>query len=487
MRTPFRFASLVLLGSLFVVNVYRAASQSITHDEALTYLWFVAKPWAEVFTTYDANHHVLFTILCKVAVSAFGPSEFVMRLPTLLACLVYFWAMFRLCEAVFGIGWRLFLAVAALSLHPLILDFLSAARGYGLALAFFTLGLVALLRFLRNPAEAAANRWLVVWPGLILALAVCSNLIYLVPVTGAILTSLSIYWLDRHRSPLPPESGLLALPAVARLLIAPFLTLCWLVLIFPLSAASPDHFYYGAHSWRELSESLAVVSFLSNPAYALLPNTMWLQYAIDAGIAIALLGLGLIAFRNWRRADAAGVELLLLAGTTFASLVAITGGFAIAGIALPVGRTLVYWIFLLTFAGLLVIRFAPGPRWVSWLLAVPMLVVLAQYALEWRTTFYGDWLFHRDFRSIISYISKDHSRLGAKPVIVAGSWEMAAPLNYYRETRNLNWMAPMERETDPPEASYWIFAVQDAAQVEKRGLKTVWKDPLSGTVLAVRP
>ena len=36
-RQPFRIATIALLVSIFAVNMYRAARQSITHDEAVTY------------------------------------------------------------------------------------------------------------------------------------------------------------------------------------------------------------------------------------------------------------------------------------------------------------------------------------------------------------------------------------------------------------------------------------------------------------------
>jgi len=36
-RQVFRIATMALLGLIFLTNIYRAATQSITHDEAVTY------------------------------------------------------------------------------------------------------------------------------------------------------------------------------------------------------------------------------------------------------------------------------------------------------------------------------------------------------------------------------------------------------------------------------------------------------------------
>ena len=65
----------LLLAMLGVVNVYRARTQSITYDEAVTYDAFVVGPMSHAFTGYNANNHVLFTILAKLTTGAIGTSE----------------------------------------------------------------------------------------------------------------------------------------------------------------------------------------------------------------------------------------------------------------------------------------------------------------------------------------------------------------------------------------------------------------------------
>src|SRR5215211_593620 len=89
-RALLRSIAVALLAGLFVANVYRAATQSLTIDEAFTYQLYLAKNLRAILTDYDANNHVLFTLLAKISVSLFGTSEFAIRLPTLLGGLVYF-------------------------------------------------------------------------------------------------------------------------------------------------------------------------------------------------------------------------------------------------------------------------------------------------------------------------------------------------------------------------------------------------------------
>jgi hypothetical protein len=53
------------LAGLFAVNIYRAWSQSIAHDEAYTYQAYLSGTFANLFDYYDANHHFLYTVLAS--------------------------------------------------------------------------------------------------------------------------------------------------------------------------------------------------------------------------------------------------------------------------------------------------------------------------------------------------------------------------------------------------------------------------------------
>jgi hypothetical protein len=52
----------------FALCVYRAATQGIVHDEALTFNWFPSPE--RTLGQFDANNHVLNTLLIKLAISA---------------------------------------------------------------------------------------------------------------------------------------------------------------------------------------------------------------------------------------------------------------------------------------------------------------------------------------------------------------------------------------------------------------------------------
>jgi hypothetical protein len=118
------------------VCCYRAVHQSIIVDEATTYNRFISGPWLKLFGRYDANNHILSSIMVKLSVTLGGLSPFKLRLPSLIAgfflTVGVFWLLRRI--EFWPLRWAAF---ALVCLHPLLLDFSIAARGYSLSLAFF--------------------------------------------------------------------------------------------------------------------------------------------------------------------------------------------------------------------------------------------------------------------------------------------------------------------------------------------------------------
>ena len=91
-------------------------------------------------------------------------------------------------------GWYLLLAAALLALNPYLLDYESAARGYGMAVAFLMLALWEMLEWLREPGTRA-----MVLAGIALGLSVAANLVLAPPVAGMALMFLWAVW-SQHKS-----------------------------------------------------------------------------------------------------------------------------------------------------------------------------------------------------------------------------------------------------------------------------------------------
>ena len=75
--------------------ITRAAVQSITIDEANTYMFFVSR---HLYLWYAANNHILNSTLMYGFTRMFGLSQFTARLPALLGAAFYISAAYRLCR-----------------------------------------------------------------------------------------------------------------------------------------------------------------------------------------------------------------------------------------------------------------------------------------------------------------------------------------------------------------------------------------------------
>ena len=138
--------SVVVLMFLFVSVTLRAGRQGITGDEAYNWALFLKGALNHVFlANYDANNHVLYTALAWLSIHWLGLNEFNLRIPTIAAAAIFFITTHRISSLFFGNRpWHL-LSTIILAGNPYVLDFFTVARGYGLALAFFSLALLNVL------------------------------------------------------------------------------------------------------------------------------------------------------------------------------------------------------------------------------------------------------------------------------------------------------------------------------------------------------
>ncbi|MEO8370856.1 MAG: glycosyltransferase family 39 protein, partial [Candidatus Solibacter sp.] len=147
---PTSFASIKAarwyLAVLVAMNVVRAMTVSVTPGEASNYAGFVAPSWAEALSHFDVNNHVLNTLLVRISTSRFHLTELSLRLPSLLAGVLYLWVVYRLARRWFGRGAGFLAVVGLMTLNPMVVDACSEARGYGMALAAWLLALDLILQ-----------------------------------------------------------------------------------------------------------------------------------------------------------------------------------------------------------------------------------------------------------------------------------------------------------------------------------------------------
>ena len=465
-----------LIGSFLAVvaaaTVYRATTQGIVHDEAVTYLMFVAGPVEHVFTSYTANNHVLFTLAANATTHLLGVTELTLRLPSVIAALVYIVVAALLARRVSSTRLVCILTLCTLTLNPLVFDFLSAARGYGLALSLFALALLE--------SSRERPRWTLA--SLALGGSICANLAFAFPAVALWITA----------------SAVALKSAIAAVSVRMLLMRFWLpgiataaaLLTLPLSRTTLGTFFFGAESLVETARSIVRLSVQHHPTWW--TRTMlagWTETAlvwIALGVAIAASCAAVLQLLRVRSlVGSTGAHPLLLFGGTLACTIALlVFAHTWMGVLYPKERTGLYFVPLvvLTLAGAAGRARVRAVRWgAGGALAMLTLTAVEQFTVS----SYGQWRYDAGSRQIAELISS-RAADRSQPTRVAATQHLYQPaLEFYRVTRFRDRLAPVADGFDPASANHFDLVVvnaQDAARVADR-CRQLYVNPLSGTEL----
>jgi hypothetical protein len=468
--TPSRALEWVLIGFVLTINVYRAATQSITHDEALTYLLFMRGNLFDVFAYTGNQNHVLQALLSKLVISILPTNPFTLRLPVLAAATLYCVAAAKISNRLFDNGWVALASVALLTLNPYVLDFLSAARGYGLMLGFVLLATYLLLPGMHSDRTRAIA-------GVLLGLAVAATTVSIFPMIG-ILVACAVYPMLSAKSMTGVKDATI-LGIVAALVALP-------TLANQMYHARRGDYYIGAESIPVWFASLVYASARHlEPSIRMLSELTTGELIGVAGLAAVLalvVGIAISRTKQWSarpREDALIWLVLVMVGMTAVALAV----HFVFRLRYPQGRTALYWIPFITLAAMVAFDSTPKNlvlRLTGWMVIT---FVLATYVVGIQVRSYADWDFDASDDAIMTRIVADHAAR-SESVTVGGSWQLEPSVNFYRITRKLDWMFPMERRVPSPGYDYYVLLSRDRIFVDRLGLRVLFADPRTGTTLA---
>jgi hypothetical protein len=519
-KTGFRAAALVLLAALSATNFYRAATQSMVHDEALTWDLYLAGPASAIFQFYSPNHHFLATILFRISTTFFGNSELAMRLPAVLAGAWFFWTVFQLCGLVFGEGWWFLLGCAVLTLNPILLDFLVAARGYGLAMAGLFWALFQMLAWFQEsgfngrshaiPEQQLRKRF---WKAALgCSIAVAANLTLLFPAAVLAVAFCVLVLRSRENAapavaPVPPASsktrkkGKKPRPEAARQQTSSYALLLHFVvpvialaiaflLAAPIDLARSQDFYAGTATAKESLRNLVDVSFAYGPSDGALHGIeqIWSKLALIFLPVMALAGLFIVSLtaRPWRSMVALATWLASL--TVVGSAILLLAVHLLTGLPYPVDRTGIYFVPLASLAALGLARMLTETsglrRWTGIATAIVLGSFALEFAAQWNVNSFLVWRYDADTKRIFEMLQA--APKPASPIRLGVSWQLEPSLNYYRESRKATWMATVERDGFDGVRQFYAALAQDQNTPPWPKLKQIYKGRISGTALAIQ-
>lgn len=399
-----RLTLLVASAALFAATVYRAATYPFTHDESLTYGIFTSQPqWGS-----GPNNHLLNTLLMRGCAALFGTSELSLRLPNVLALLVYLAFAILLLER-FGHPLTRLAGFVLLALNPFVLDFFTVARGYGLALAFLV---AALYFFMRGHDGSAPWLYAVLVAGAVSVTASYAFVNAFVPLAAGVL------WLLMRR-------GMMREAVLAGAATGTFLLLVGLEV---LRLGQSGLLFFGGRS-----------GFVADTLLSLVRCTLYgPARAEPVVVAIVLAGYGtllVLAAVHGRRAPLFFLLLVILSGSVVLPVVEN----ALFGTRYPVERAALYYVPL--FAVTLLAAFRGRVA-----IAVSAAIVVAGgwnfvRTFDVHTNF--TWAYDAHNREVLEIVDRDR---GGRRVRLGSSWMLEPSLNHYRFTRSYAWLAPLTRD-----------------------------------------
>ncbi len=425
----------LLAAALWTYAAIRAHTVSFTYDECFTFLEHVSKNvfYQAQFDQMGGNHHLLNVWLMWITYQFFGNDAFVLRLPSLVAFMLYLYAAIRICRRVsdpyLAVGGFLWLV-----LHPYLIDFFSLARGYALGNAFILLSLWQGMRYYQDGRRARALHLAVMFAGAA-ALSHIVLLNYLIAFTCAFgLMMLRGPWRD-----VPPKWR--------KLIFSGSISLLSILILLPniIGLVQGGSLNFGCDElWQCTLRSLAE-KLLYHLPYPYAPLSV-LRTVLIIGMAIWLVSG--VQFSRLVERDAAGPSVLGLLTLMLCLLSSVIQHF-LWSVPLPATRTALYLLPIASFS--IVTALFAWLRWSSIANAV-ILIGCAPLVVLFKDSFNFDhvveWKAASELNSALDIITADHVPLSAtRPaILIRTGFETEGGMRYHMRSKERFWMAHSPRE-----------------------------------------
>ena len=469
----------------FLWTVARAAVQSITIDEADTYLYLVSRtgPW---HWHPVANNHVLNSILMRFVTTLLPASAVTLRIPALLGSALYIAAAYFLVRLLSQRIWIAWALLVSLTCSPFIMDYLVAARGYSLASAFL-LWMVTLAAWHRSKDPKMRATTLVrtcAWISVCGALSIAGNFAFAIAV---VFTGLGLFlWIAReHRTEYLKIVAACLLPGLA----VGYFLVGSIVLSWPRS-----EFTWGTDSLFEMVRSLVKASLFRPNEYLLNPRLhhyfvhfgTWFYPALAACVLCRAVMLA-VERRPAPLAMICGLAMALaIAGHEFLHLA--------FHILLPLDRTAMWLVllFFITAGALAAVPLTSRVGRISGNALSVVLVLIACYNIGClRLTYFNEWQYDADVKNVYATLAYYNRTFGITRI--SSNWRYVAALNCYRSLAGPQTIepipgAPSEVDTYPEGyQAYVLFYPADAEFSQRERLKLVYHDDFTQVAIGIRP
>jgi acetyltransferase-like isoleucine patch superfamily enzyme len=475
--------SLVLLSGLGIVwyIIYKASHTSFTHDESYTYTHYVHQGFMDIisYKTPYTNNHILNTVLMKYCELLFGSSELSLRLPNILAFILY--SIFTILLLYKYIPKLMFPFYLLMLLNPHLLDFFALARGYGLSFAFLLMSLYYLSLYFTSKQ----NKHLILF-NIGAFLAVMSNFSLLNYYVAALIVYNIVSYVVLK---IDSTSNNYHFYKQNKINIVSVI-LSGMVLYEPLRRISKMSLldFGGKNGFMEDTVGTAIYSFFYEMYVTPFLETIFKVFIVSVVALTIIIILKAIVQRNITLFKAhislVLINLILLAivAITIAQHLILGNDYYIHRFAL-----FFYPIFILNFTFLLNYFFQLSKTTsvsISYLCAS---LALFNIYINHNTAFYKDWKIDSDVKSMMQNLVLEHEKYLNKNIRLGFNWLFEPGVNFYRYTWDLKWLNPAHRRGISKYDDYFYILNTDKEYMDLSNKPVVYKNEQTGAVLLKNP
>ena len=454
--------AIIIIAIFFIGLVARKALiSSFVHDESLAYNTYVIQSFRNIILSEPAtaNNHIFNTILMKLSGICFGPSEFALRLPNVLAFIGFLIFLILIMRKT---GNRLlylpfFIIIVA---NPYLLDFFALARGYGLGMYFMTGSLYFLMQFMSGEKRkdyllALVFSSFAVWSNFVFlhfhfALILVSNLIFILESSSFLKYKKSELFVDLFRF------------NMISIITSAFLGI---VIYEPVRKLFRYHQLYDGGANGFFSDTIASLS--KGICYEISENKLVIGaifIMIALFILISAFSFLWILFKE-RLASLRNKEVFVFSGILLFIIGQIQVGHYLFGMKYLHNRMGLFLIPLILLSSyysfsFLIHRFKLKRIVFSFVFALAVITIFHfSYSIDIES--YYEWRYDKNTKKMISNLKKDViANTNGAPVSLGISWVFEPTINFYRQIDTLAWL--MEVNRDGLNGSFqYIYILED--------------------------
>lgn len=465
--------------SLLAYIIYKATHLSFTHDECYTYLHYVHQGFMDIisYKTPYTNNHILNTVLIKYFEELFGNSELVLRMPNVLAFIVYsvyaVLLLYKYAPKLIIPGYLL------LTLNPYLLDFFALARGYGLSIGF----LVMSIYYICNYFTTLKPVHLILF-NVGAFLAVMSNFSLLNYYVAALFTFNAISYI-KTKSRLNATGEKETFIKLNKINVISVI-LSAMVLYEPLRRISKKSLldFGGKKGFLEDTVGSSIDDLFYETAITPLSASL-----IKTGIVLVIfLILGIIALKLMKQQYIffkeqlplvfMNLTLLLMVVITQIQHIVLGNDFYVHRFAL-----FFYPLFILNFIfciQYLYTYFKWGSIFMAYGLSVLLSINLYQ---NHHLNYYKDWKYDKDTKLVMEKLVTEHINHPDKQVQLGINWLFEPSTNFYRYTWDLKWLNPTHRKGINGREDYFYLFKNDKEFSMTQNKESLYTNDETGIIL----